>query len=115
MSRKGQKYNKYTDEFKYKIVNLRFNKRHGINRLCKMYNLSPENVIKWSRRYLNGEPLTMKKGRRPNKELISDSNTKTKKDLEKEIELLQTELAYKNKVIEYLEKRERLKKKKSSN
>lgn len=114
MAKKGQKFRKHNDEFKEFIVALRLKKGYGINKLCKMYGLSPENVIKWTRRFLNGEPLTMKRGRSGKRKAPSQKSSKSAASLEDQIEQLKAELAYKDKVIEYLEERERLKKKKNS-
>jgi transposase-like protein len=113
MAKKGQIFKKHSDEFKQYIVNLRLKQGFSKNQLCKLYKLSPENVIKWTRRYLAGEQLSMKRGRPP--KVIQSTEEKTLMEkLIAENKRLKTEIAYKDEVLKFLEKREELKKKNDS-
>lgn len=113
MSRKGQKYRKHSIEFKKLIVRKRIEDGYGINKLSSIYHISSENIIKWTRRYLTGEPLEMKRGR-PSKTkhtLVEDDPLRA---LQKENERLKAELAYKNELLALLESRAHVKKKTNS-
>ena len=45
MAKKGQKFNKYSDEFKYKIINEYFDGQNGGSRvLSKKYNISYKTI-----------------------------------------------------------------------
>jgi len=114
MASKGQKFRTHSNDFKLYIVQLRIKKGYSLRSVCRIYSLSSENVIKWTRRYLNGEPLTMKRGRQKKKPLPANISKITPLNLEEQLEQLKAELAYKDEVIKHLEKREHLKKKKNS-
>jgi transposase len=96
------------------VVRLRVGKGYSLGQISQMYNLSEENVVKWTRRFLNGEQLTMKRGRSGKKKCSSEKPQETTQSLEAQLEQLRTELAYKDKLIEFLEERERVKKKRNS-
>lgn len=114
MARKGQKFRAHSNEFKLHVVHLRTKDGYSLRQVCRMYNLNSENVIKWTRRFLNGEPLTMKRGRPTKSEPLESNNSNSPANLKEQLEQLKTELAYKDELIKYLEKRERVKKKKNS-
>lgn len=113
MSRKGQKYRTHSIGFKKFIVQKRIDDGYGINKLCRIYHISSENVIKWTRRYLAGEPLEMKRGRpsKTKRALVPEDQLTT---LRKENERLKVELAYKTELLALLESRADVKKKTSS-
>jgi transposase-like protein len=110
MSKKGQKYRKHSIEFKHFIVQKRIKDGYGKNKLCRIYHISSENVIKWTRRYLAGEPLEMKRGRpsQTKRVLVQDDPLTT---LQKENDRLKVELAYKTELLNLLESRADVKKK----
>jgi len=114
MAKKGQKFRKHSEQFKLHIVRLRLGKSYSLGQISKMYNLSHENVIKWTRRFLNGEPLTMKRGRPPKSKESRTPKANRSESPEEELKRLRAELAYKDKIIEFLEEREHVKKKRSS-
>ena len=114
MAKKGQHFRNHSDRFKLHVVYLRVKKGYSLSQISRMYDLSKENIVKWTYRFLNGEPLTMKRGRPKKSKENNSKSDETELSLEQQLEQLKTELAYKNKVIEYLEEREQLKKKKSS-
>lgn len=113
MSKKGQRYRTHSIEFKQFIVRKRIEDGYGINKLCRIYHISAENVIKWTRRYLAGEPLEMKRGRpsHTTRVLVQDDPLTA---LRKENERLKVELAYKTELLTLLESRADVKKKTSS-
>lgn len=113
MAKKGQKQKKYSLAFKELIVQKRIRDGYGINRLSRYYHISPENIVKWTRRYLAGEPLEMKRGRQPKskEETVSDDPLIA---LRKENEFLKAEIAYKNELLALLEHRISVKKKTNS-
>jgi transposase-like protein len=181
MASKGQKFRKHTNEFKLHVVHLRLVQKYSLRTVCRIYGLNSENVLKWTKRFLRGEPLTMKRGR-PKKDSSTTSRTQfsgtgnrrppgtasrrfsqhrmretdtteivrtagdeekvppsitksivtellafsfvdhlgeplnriSRQDTKEELERLRAELAYKNKLIEFLEERETVKKKKNS-
>ena len=52
MAKKGQKFNKYSDEFKYKIINEYFDGQNGGSRvLSKKYNISYKTINTWIDKY----------------------------------------------------------------
>lgn len=111
MAKKGQKFRRHTVEFKQMIVALRLQAGMSLNAVCRRYQLNSENVIKWTRRFLAGEPLEMKRGR-PRKATFEPApNFSTEDALRAENEYLKMALAYKDEVIKVLEARESLKKK----
>ena len=110
MSKKGQRYRKHSIEFKQFIVHKRIKDGYGINKLCRIYHISAENVVKWTRRYLAGEPLEMKRGRPSlsTRVLVQDDPLTA---LRKENDRLKVELAFKTELLAPLESRANVKKK----
>ena len=52
MAKKGQKFNKYSDEFKYKIINEYLDGQNGGSRiLSKKYNISYKTINTWIDKY----------------------------------------------------------------
>ncbi|MBR6949676.1 MAG: helix-turn-helix domain-containing protein [Bacilli bacterium] len=52
MAKKGQKFNKYSDEFKYKIINEYLDGQNGGSRvLSKKYNISYKTINTWIYKY----------------------------------------------------------------
>jgi transposase-like protein len=114
MARKGQKFRRHTIEFKRFVVGLRLEQGYSLRRVCRIYALSSENVIKWTQRFLAGEPLAMPRGR-PRKTAITIMKPgPSLPDFKAENELLRAELAYKDELLRYFENRETVKKKKNS-
>ncbi|MCD1653605.1 hypothetical protein K7J14_02690 [Treponema zuelzerae] len=113
MSKKGQKFRKHSIEFKEFIVKKRLEDGYGINKLSRIYHISSENVIKWTRRYIAGEPLAMKRGR-PTKIQKITVRDDLESSLRMENERLKVELAYKTELLKYLQNRVDLKKKTNS-
>ncbi len=109
MSEDKRRYRIHSVEFKKKLVLKRLSGERSLKSLAREHEISPENIIKWARRYLAGEPLEMKKGHKKKPEEI-DLSSASEKDLLDEIVKLRVELAYKNEVISVLESREELKK-----
>ena len=54
MARKGQKYNKYTPEFKKKILYEYYNEGGGYKSLGKKYSISWHTIEKWVKQSKNG-------------------------------------------------------------
>ena len=87
----------------------------SLNHICQSYKLNSDNVIKWTRRYLAGEPLEMPRGR-PKTRIAATNPTlpQTEEGLRAENERLKAELAFKDELIKLLEERVRVKKKTDS-
>lgn len=113
MSGNKRRYRKHSIEFKKEIVQRRLSGEHSLRSLARQYELSDENIIKWTRRYLAGEPLEMKKGPKQKPKEI-DLSGASEKELQKEIKKLKAELAYKNEIIKFLESQNEVKKKNDS-
>lgn len=114
MAKKGQRFRHHTIEFKRSVVALRLEAGMSLNAVCRKYKLNSENVIKWTRRFLAGEPLEMKRGRPgiTNHEIPPELSAEDV--LRAENEHLKMVLAYKDEVIKVLEARDSLKKKNDS-
>ena len=93
MARKGQKFRCHTIEFKRFVVGLRLEQGYSIRRVCRIYELSSENVVKWTRRFLAGEPLAMPRGRPMKTAITAMKPVPSLPDLKAENELLKAELA----------------------
>lgn len=111
MAKKGQKYRRHSLEFKQMIVLARVEGGASLNHICRSYKLNSENVIKWTRRYLAGEPLEMPRGRPKPKIATNPTLPQTEEGLRAENERLKAEVAFKNELIKLLEERARVKKK----
>lgn len=51
MAKKDQKFKKYDDEFKYKILNEYLSGNGGSKSLAKKYNISSNTIDTWLRKY----------------------------------------------------------------
>lgn len=114
MGKEGQKYRRHTVAFKRSVVALRLEAGMSLKAVCRKYQLNSENVIKWTRRFLAGEPLEMKRGRPRQTPSRPAPNLSVEDALRAENEHLKMVLAYKDEVIKVLEARESLKKKNDS-
>lgn len=112
MARKGQKFRKHSIDFKSFIVHSRISGNLSIRQACAIYNLSPENVIKWTRRHLRGEPLEMKRGKPTKNPRLTPEEKQAQKELKAENLRLRAELAFKDELIKLYQEKEELKKKK---
>ena len=64
MARKGQKFNSYTSEFRYKVVMERIKEGKSYRFLGKKYGISNKTVETWVRKYKKqGNLLERKRGR----------------------------------------------------
>ena len=54
MAKKGQKFNKYSPEFKQTILKEYFSGLYGYESLAKKYGISPKTVEMWIKKYKNG-------------------------------------------------------------
>ncbi len=114
MSQGKRKNRRHSVGFKRSIVYQRLTGTTSLTQLCRIYSLSPENVIKWTRRFLAGEPLEKPRGR-PKKPFTPEQTAlSTEEKLQAENERLRMELAYKNELIKLLEKHACIKKKNAS-
>lgn len=113
MAKKGQKFRRHSLEFKLMIVKQRVEGGVSLERICQIYKLSPENVIKWTRRYLAGESLEMPRGR-PKTRIATPRPPQNEEELRAENERLKAELAFKDELIKLLEERAEVKKKTDS-
>jgi len=86
----------------------------SLNHICQSYKLNSDNVIKWTRRYLAGEPLEMPRGRPKTRIATNLTLPQTEEGLRAENERLKAELAFKDELIKLLEERARVKKKTDS-
>jgi transposase-like protein len=111
MAKKGQGHRRHSLEFKRMIVKQRIEEGISLRQVCRTYKLNSENVIKWTRRYLAGEPLEMPRGRPKTQSSASPSISPTEANLRAENERLRAELAFKDELIKLLEERATVKKK----
>ena len=114
MAKKGQKFRRHSLEFKLRVVRQRIEEGVSLNQVCRTYNLSSENVIKWTRRYLAGENLEMPRGRPMQRIATNPPIPQTEEGLRAENERLKAELAFKDELIKLLEERAIVKKKTDS-
>ena len=114
MSKKGQKYRCHNLEFKEMVVRQRVVEGISLRQICRTYHLSSENVIKWTRRYLAGEPLEMPRGRHKTRISSNPTLPQAEESLRAENERLKAELAFKDELIKLLEERVEVKKKTDS-
>jgi transposase-like protein len=114
MGQKGQKNRCHNLEFKEMVVRQRVVEGISLRQIRRTYNLSSENVVKWTRRYLSGEPLEMSRGRPKTRIAPSPSLPQTEEGLRVENERLKAELALKDELIKLLEERAGVKKKTDS-
>lgn len=68
MAKKGQKFNKYSLDFKLKILNERVNEGKACRYLAKKYNISRKTIETWERIFKRDGSLDSKKKGRPKKD-----------------------------------------------
>lgn len=65
MAKKGQKFNKYTNEFRQEVLDKYFSGKHSAKMLSKEYHVSENTVWTWVKAYKEGKPIdsNSKRGR----------------------------------------------------
>ncbi|MBU0976754.1 transposase [Patescibacteria group bacterium] len=66
MAKKGQKFEKYTPEFRHKVVMEKINKGTSYSTLGKKYKMSWKTIDSWVRKYKRQGHLEEQKRGRPN-------------------------------------------------
>ncbi len=65
MAKKGQKFNKYTTEFRAEVLDKYFSGNYSAKMLSNEYGISEDTIWTWIKAYKKGKPLGMSKRGRP--------------------------------------------------
>ena len=76
MASKGQKFNKYTTEFRNEIVLLHLNEGKSFGYLSKIYGISKGTIKSWVYKFKSGNNLSSDNRGRPKKEANIDYKEK---------------------------------------
>lgn len=82
MASKGQKFKKYTFEFKRMVVDLYINQKWTAKRISKKYGVPPDTISQWAYKLNHGVDIYKNNGLGKNKKYF------TKEDLEEQVEIL---------------------------
>jgi transposase-like protein len=88
MAKKGQKFNKYSAEFRHKVVMEKINKGTSYSTLGRKYNMSWQTIDGWVRKYKKQGDLNERKRGKPKQS--EETNYKEKYEiLKKYLEFLE--------------------------